>query len=927
MNKKIALLLVSTILIFASCKTTEQKKTPQEMLREGLIESAKGEFTFSSDIHAVDNEGNTVLHVAAEIDNAELIDYFIARGADPDVKNSNGDTALLVAIKKDSFNVVKKLATIKGGIFAKDSEGIPAIEVALNKNERYYDFLITKETGNILNSFGQNLVHYFVESKNLKGIELCIEKELPISIKDSNNKTPLDLAFSDINDIICVEIAAKLIEGNAEEVITDFSYFQEAIRNRNVNIRFEDGQTPLHLSAIFGHNAIAEYLLGNGADTSVQDSAGSTPLHEAIRYGNIDVTKLLLASNANVNAEDTLGKTPIMLTMPKDKIKDSYETLIKYKADLHQKDKFGDTVLHTATMLQVEDEILLMLTENGADINARNKEGVTPLLIAIQSGDVEMTRLLTSCGANIHTKDTHGNSPLSIALSSDTEIFEATVNQQNCNTQDSNGNTPLHIALINDAPLLKVQHIISLTDDVNLRNSEGNSPLFITVLKNRKQVGTTLLQKNADIFSTNTNNNSPLSLALKYGGSVQDWLITSKTIHSTDGSGNTVLHYAAEWGYIDSIISLNSKGADINARNANGESCLFNAAKTDNPEVIQTVINQGAGIFERDNLGNTPLHTAVRWDAKNAAEKLLELGININSQNSAGKSPLAEAVIAGKEKVAEFLLENGADVNSSDTTGVTILMDTIRGQNPNLVELLLAYDANPNLQDIYGQNAYHYAAYIANIDIINLISWAGGNPLSRDKQGKTPFSIVINKNIDIAKAVLGNSWNITDSDGNSPIHIIVKNNASDVLLKTLINEGYPIDTRNADGYTPLNYAIQANDIDTALILLENGANPFHTIDKKGTNGITLALDNKNRTMITNIVKYSNETSDIKGNTILHYAARIPDEKIFADLLSFGLDTDLKNISGDTAFDIAKRWKNTKIMDLIKQNNQNKKNNE
>lgn len=922
MNKKIAFLLLLSICIFSGCKST-----PHKMVRKGKYEAARNEFTYASDINAVDAEGNTVLHIAAEIDHADLADYFVYKGADPEIKNNAGDTPLLVAIKENNVSTVKLLSNNCGGLFTKDATGTPAIQVALNKDEKYYEHLINKKTGVFLNDIGQNLVHYFVLTKDLKGIETCIEKGLDISLKDSNKKTPLDLAFNDINDINSVEIAARLIEAKAEEVETDFAYFQEAIKNRNVNIRFDDGQTPLHLSAIHGHNAIAEYLLVNNAETSVQDSAGSTPLHESVRYGNIEITNLLLSNNADVNAKDTLGKTPIMLRMPKEKVNETYELLIKYKSDLHQKDNFGDTVLHTATMLQVDDEILLMLTQKGADINARNKEGVTPLLIAIQSGDVEMIKLLTSCGANIHTKDTHGNSPLSIALSSDTEIFEATINAQNCNTQDSNGNTPLHMALLNDAPLLKVQHIISLTDDVNLRNSEGNSPLFITVLKNRKQVGTNLLQKNADIFSTNTNNNSPLSLALKYGGSVQDWLITSKTIRSTDGSGNTVLHYAAEWGYIDSIISLKAKGADINAKNANGETCLFNAAKTDNPEVIQTVIDQGATIFERDNLGNTPLHTAVRWDAKESANKLLELGININSQNSAGKSPLAEAVIAGKEKVAEFLLENNADVNSSDTNGVTILMDTIRGQNKNLVELLLAYDANPNLQDIYGQNAYHYAAYIANIDIIDLISWAGGNPLSRDKQGKTPFSLVINKNIEIAKAVLGNSWNLTDSDGNSPIHIIVKNNASDVLLKSLISDGYPIDTRNADGFTPLNYAIKANDVDTALILLENGANPFHSIDKKGTNGITLALDNKNRTMITNIVKYSSETSDIKGNTILHYAAQIPDEKIFSDLLSFGLDTEIKNISGDTPYDIAKRWKNNKIMDLIKQYNQNNKKND
>ena len=86
-----------------------------------------------------------------------------------------------------------------------------------------------------------------------------------------------------------------------------------------------------------------------------------------------------------------------------------------------------------------------------------------------------------------------------------------------------------------------------------------------------------LLAKNADIFSSNNKNYSPLRLALKAGGSVMNWIITSQTIKACDGSKNTVLHYAAEWGLEDAIELLIKKGADISAKNASGETPLFNA--------------------------------------------------------------------------------------------------------------------------------------------------------------------------------------------------------------------------------------------------------------------------------------------------------------------------------------------------------------
>lgn len=922
MNKKFLFLSIIFSLFITGClsaptEQTNKKLSPHEMIKNRQINEVKAEFAMPNDINARDLDGNTVLHLAAEIDDAELVSYFIFKGAATGIKNQRGETALHVAINNNSFEAAKILCEIEDALFDRDGSGTTALDLGLQTDDSYYDIFINKKLGEKTDDNGQTMVHYFVKEKKLRAIKAAIKNGVPISIKDADGNTPLDLAFANIDDESSVEIAAELIFGGAEEVDTDFAYFQDAITARNVNMRFDDGQTPLHLASIMGHNAIAKYLLENNAETSVQDSSGATPLHEAVRYGNIEIARALLSAGANVNAKDNLGKTPIMLILPKDKIKDIYSLLIKYRADLLQKDMYGDSILHTATMMNVDSEILSVLTSNGADVNARNKEGVTPLSIAVQRGDIKTVKLLTSAGADIHTKDTNNKSPLEWAFEGSNEMFEAIVNGSNVNSQDSEGNTPLHLALLTDAPLSKIQYIISLTNDVNTRNRDGNSALFLAIMKNRQKVGELLLEKNADIFSTNTNSNSPLKLALKYGGSIQDWLITSKTIRAVDGSGNSVLHYAAEWQFGEAITSLLTKGANIKAKNANGETPLFSAAKTNNPDIIQIIVDGGADISARDNLGSTAIHTAVRWDAIDSIDKLVELGINVNYQNTAGKSPLAEAVVSSKYEIAKRLLKYNADPNSCDSNGVTVLMDAIRGCNINNVQLLLKYGANPNVQEVNGRNAYHEAAYMGDKEIIKVIRNAGGNPLARDKQGNTPFSIVLNKDVSVIKEILGNSINITDSDGNTPVHIVVKSKGSLDILQFLITEGYPLDTRNSDGYTALNYAIEDNDNKTAVILLENGANPFQMIDKKGRNGVTIALEKNNKTMISNIVKYAGSMSDVQGNTILHYAAKTSSEEIVKLLLSFGLDKSIKNVSGDTAYTIATRWKRPEIAALLK----------
>jgi len=116
-----------------------------------------------------------------------------------------------------------------------------------------------------------------------------------------------------------------------------------------------------------------------------------------------------------------------------------------------------------------------------------------------------------------------------------------------------------------------------------------------------------------------------------------------------------------------------------------------------------------------------------------------------------------------------------------------------------------------------------------------------------------------------------------------------------------------MDSRNSDGYTPLGYAIANDNEKLSLILLENGANPFQPIDRKGTNAVTIALDNNNKQIISYIAKYARAMTDIQGNTILHYAAKTSSAETITSLVMYGLDKDAKNVAGETPYIIAKRW--------------------
>lgn len=922
---------VCAALIFVSaCATVIRQPSIQELIMQGRYDEAKEIFKTKTDINACDENGDTALHVAARVNEADLVSFLIIKGADTEVQNKEGDTALHVAIKNDAIDAAKVLAIVHGDIFAKDAEENTALELALAKGEEWYDAMITSQTGKIRDVDGESIVHYFVKTRDELAIDRCIQVGVPLSVRDNYGFTPLDLAFKSAENSASIRIAARLLLAGATPVRGDFAYFEDAVRTHNMILRFNDGQTPLHIATIDGHTGIVDYILKEHtavriADIlSAQDISGATPLHEAVRYGRVDIARLLLASGANVNAMDSIGKTPILLIIPSAAQQNMYPLLLVHKANVNQKDMYGDTVLHVATMANVPVNTLSLLVSNGASVNERNKEGVTPLALAIETMHPEQVKFYSKSGADIYAEDMKGNTPLTKALESDSrKMLETLITGSNIAATDSSGNTALHIAIEKDAPLDYIRYLVDAGSDVNARNKNGDSVLFVTVQKNRRDAGDLLLEKNADIFATNTQNDSPLRLALTQGGEVQDWLITSKTLNSTDGSGNTPLHYAAEWHLNGAIIALIQKGAKVDAVNGNGESAIYSAVRggDDSPSTINVLVSNGLVIdsrnkLGRDNLGNTPLHAAVKWNGFNNAKTLVALGVDVDAQNLSGKTALSDACRSAKKDMAILLIRSGADINATDATGRTVLMDAISSSNEDMVRLLLQYKANVQVQEMSGQNAYHEAAVTGNIGIINMIRKAGGNPLSRDAAGETPFSLVLGAEISVIQAVLGNDTTISDSDGNTPIHIAVQKHASQKTMMQLLNIGYPASQRNGQGLTPLNVAVANNEKNQALVLLEYGADPY-LATTSGENALTAVFKTKNLELLDAIAKYNATRSDRQGDGILHYAARFADKEIVEHLVSLKLDKSVRNISGETPAQMAERWGRKDIAEILR----------
>jgi ankyrin repeat protein len=288
-----------------------------------------------------------------------------------------------------------------------------------------------------------------------------------------------------------------------------------------VNARAGINYTPLHVAAEQGHYQVAKVLLANNADVNAKNNFGRTPLGSAANQGHKDVVELLLLNNADVNARDTLGKTPLEIAMERGhngvaellRSQGGYtEASQIYNAakggDLEQvnallKDSNGRTPLHVAATKGYKDAAELLLA-NGADVNAKDQFGETPLHAAMKVPSLLGLSLISSPGTQLKKR---GNTDL-------VELLIA--NRADVDAKDRYGLTPLHFAAYDGygdmADLLLANHA-----EVDAGSISGETPLHEAAHRGFNGMVELLLAYGANIDAKNEKGETPSDFAAARG--------------------------------------------------------------------------------------------------------------------------------------------------------------------------------------------------------------------------------------------------------------------------------------------------------------------------------------------------------------------------------------------------------------------------
>ncbi|RHZ73695.1 hypothetical protein CDV55_107262 [Aspergillus turcosus] len=516
----------------------------------------------------------------------------------------------------------------------------------------------------------------------------------------------------------------------------------------------------------------------------------------------------------------------------------SSEFLFELRSSGTQLRNRSTTSLHIAAHFGLTD-LLRILIEGGAEVNATDEKGATPLVSAVKEGHVNATVfLITESGANPKLKDVAGGTAMAYAAMYGYEaivrfLLDWGVEPEPQCEKDYDCN-PLHLAAANG---------------------------HVSVMK-------LLLHNGAMIDALDSKMSTPLALAVQQGhqSAVKLLLDRGSDQNLVDDHGDPLVCVAARNGHEAIVRLLLSRGADPAARDRRGKTPLLAAMASGDEGTISLLLTLPFDVNAHDSDRRTALSYAVEKGNVSRARFLIEKGAKLNvkvqylKQNETRLFPstrnltaLALAADQGNEVLARLLLEKGADPNLECRlmTETPLGIAAFRG-HLGIVKLLFKYGADLNLQDEAMENALFSAAQGGDDEVISLLVKAGADPRRKNIVGNTPlFYAVENLNGTAINILLasGNDVNERNELMETPLFFAARQGYP-AIVKLLLEKGADPDPKNMLSETPLlqaaSYLGEKRNIDlpwrmrviaacpkgpsrdltgVMRLLLEHGANP------------------------------------------------------------------------------------------------------
>jgi uncharacterized protein len=407
----------------------------------GDSETGKLLIAAGANVKATNRYGVSALIEAAILGDVAMMDALLKAGADANSTYGAGETSLMLAARTGNLNAVKLLidrgANVNGAdefkgytplMFAA-TENQPAVAKLLierganvNAASRRFQFgeLKSASGGALMERAegGMTPLHYAAREGSVETGEVLIAGGADVNAPEPQHKfTPMLIAVYNGK----YDFVSLLIKHGAN--VNDGSLYM-AIELRNMDT-YSNRPNPPETDRTLTATDIVKMLLAHGADPNqvfdknppqiqtqgtVTVPAGATAFYRAVKAADLTVMRMLLDKGANAGIAIKNGGTPLMLAAGGGPARTQEEEVV---------DKAGraDPV-----------EVVKMILDAGADINAVNDQENTAVHLAAQRGSDKVVQYLVSRGAKLDLKNKQGKTPVEVAPKRTAELIAKLLN-------------------------------------------------------------------------------------------------------------------------------------------------------------------------------------------------------------------------------------------------------------------------------------------------------------------------------------------------------------------------------------------------------------------------------------------------------------------------------------------------------------------
>jgi serine/threonine-protein phosphatase 6 regulatory ankyrin repeat subunit B len=281
--------------------------------------------------------------------------------------------------------------------------------------------------------------------------------------------------------------------------------------------------------------------------------------------------------------------------------------------------------IHDAAKEGKVSEVKGLLNRDASLVNAGDQNGCTPLHYGIFHGSI--AEVLLAKGADINARDSEGKTPLMWTMQTAYKLKDTIVlivDTANIRKGEEGKNplrgTPFALlaptGVVNFSGKETLEFLLNNGADPNIQANDSYTVLTLAIVNVRHDLVEFLLSKGAGIKGTDKSGiNDALNVAVSRDDrkSIEMILAAGAEVNGTDKAGRTPLHFAAEYGRMWVLQLFLSKGADISKRDRDGRTPLHMAAKSRSmaADNVKLLLANGADPNAKDMSGKTPIELAA----------------------------------------------------------------------------------------------------------------------------------------------------------------------------------------------------------------------------------------------------------------------------------------------------------------------------